>query len=125
MCARVRYVAWKPPQTSIRHRCYQVRSVTVVSGMTASNASYLASAGAVRAAARANVRGLAAASCRPFATGFPADWEKMATKEIKGKDVAETLIWNTPEGVAVKPLYTKADVEVRDRSNALPPHAFH
>ena len=37
-----------------------------------------------------------------------ADWEKLAAKEVKGKD----LTWQTPEGIAVKPLYTAADVAV-------------
>jgi methylmalonyl-CoA mutase len=32
-------------------------------------------------------------------------WKKAAEKEVKGKD----LTWNTPEGVAVKPLYTAQD----------------
>ncbi len=34
------------------------------------------------------------------------DWQKAATKEVKGKD----LTWHTPEGIAVKPLYTAEDV---------------
>lgn len=34
----------------------------------------------------------------------------MASKEIGGKP-AETLIWNSPEGIAIKPVYTKDDVE--------------
>ena len=32
-------------------------------------------------------------------------WKKAAEKEVKGKD----LTWNTPEGIAVKPLYTPQD----------------
>jgi methylmalonyl-CoA mutase len=35
-----------------------------------------------------------------------ADWERLAAKEVKGAD----LTWDTPEGIAVKPLYTAADV---------------
>ena len=34
------------------------------------------------------------------------DWQKAASKEVKGKD----LTWQTPEGIAVKPLYTADDV---------------
>jgi methylmalonyl-CoA mutase len=34
-----------------------------------------------------------------------ADWEALAAKEVKGKD----LTWHTPEGIAVKPLYTAED----------------
>ncbi|MFM9852664.1 MAG: methylmalonyl-CoA mutase [Sphingomonadaceae bacterium] len=33
------------------------------------------------------------------------DWEALAAKEVKGKD----LTWHTPEGIAVKPLYTAED----------------
>ncbi|GLK42505.1 MULTISPECIES: methylmalonyl-CoA mutase [Novosphingobium] len=36
------------------------------------------------------------------------DWQAAATKEVKGKD----LTWDTPEGIAVKPLYTAEDVTV-------------
>ncbi|PZQ53384.1 MAG: methylmalonyl-CoA mutase [Novosphingobium pentaromativorans] len=36
------------------------------------------------------------------------DWKAAAEKEVKGKD----LTWNTPEGIAVKPLYTAEDVTV-------------
>ncbi|MFM6931606.1 MAG: methylmalonyl-CoA mutase [Novosphingobium sp.] len=34
------------------------------------------------------------------------DWQAAAAKEVKGRD----LTWNTPEGIAVKPLYTAEDV---------------
>ena len=34
-------------------------------------------------------------------------WEALAAKEVKGKD----LTWDTPEGIAVKPLYTEEDLE--------------
>jgi len=36
-------------------------------------------------------------------------WRKLAQKELKGRD-PDTLVWNTLEGIAVKPLYTAADV---------------
>jgi len=35
------------------------------------------------------------------------DWQAAAAKEVKGKD----LTWNTPEGFAIKPLYTSDDVK--------------
>ena len=35
-----------------------------------------------------------------------ADWQALAAKEVKGAD----LTWHTPEGIAVKPLYTAEDV---------------
>jgi len=34
------------------------------------------------------------------------DWQAAASKEVKGRD----LTWHTPEGIAVKPLYTAEDV---------------
>src|SRR4051812_23462715 len=36
----------------------------------------------------------------------PDDWKALADKEVKGRD----LTWHTPEGIAVKPLYTAEDV---------------
>ncbi len=35
------------------------------------------------------------------------DWQAAVAKEVKGKD----LTWNTPEGFAIKPLYTGEDVK--------------
>src|SRR3954467_1623771 len=35
-----------------------------------------------------------------------ADWEAAAAREVRGKD----LIWRTPEGIEIKPLYTAEDV---------------
>jgi len=37
-------------------------------------------------------------------------WEDLAAAELKGKPLAG-LDWETPEGIAVKPLYTEADLE--------------
>jgi methylmalonyl-CoA mutase len=39
-----------------------------------------------------------------------ADWTALAAKELGGKS-AETVAWHTAEGIAVKPLYTAADLE--------------
>ncbi|XP_078398117.1 methylmalonyl-CoA mutase, mitochondrial [Cetorhinus maximus] len=36
------------------------------------------------------------------------EWVALAEKQLKGKK-AEDLIWETPEGIAVKPVYTKQD----------------
>ncbi len=38
------------------------------------------------------------------------DWEALAAKEVKGPDAFRDLIWHTPEGIAVKPLYTADDI---------------
>ncbi|HLL30377.1 MAG TPA: methylmalonyl-CoA mutase family protein, partial [Allosphingosinicella sp.] len=35
------------------------------------------------------------------------DWQAAASKEVKGKDI----VWQTPEGIEVRPLYTCEDVE--------------
>ncbi len=46
------------------------------------------------------------------------DWAALATRELKSP--AGDLIWNTPEGIAVKPLYTRADLEQVGHLNSLP-----
>ena len=38
-----------------------------------------------------------------------ADWKALASKELKGAD-ADSLVWSTPEGIDVKPLYTADDL---------------
>ena len=37
------------------------------------------------------------------------DWNKLATRESKGKD-PDSLTWQTPEGIPVRPLYTAEDL---------------
>ncbi|MBM4362161.1 MAG: methylmalonyl-CoA mutase [Deltaproteobacteria bacterium] len=52
----------------------------------------------------------------------PADratWQRLAEKERKGAPVDE-LVWQTPEGLPVKPLYTRADVEGLDFGDTVP-----
>ncbi|MFL0810281.1 MAG: methylmalonyl-CoA mutase [Agarilytica sp.] len=39
-----------------------------------------------------------------------ADWSELVTKETKGKN-PEDFTWDTPEGIAVKPVYTADDLE--------------
>ena len=39
------------------------------------------------------------------------DWEKIAFEELKGIKT-DRLIKETPEGIKVKPLYTKEDLEI-------------
>jgi methylmalonyl-CoA mutase len=36
-----------------------------------------------------------------------SDWQAAASKEVKGKDI----VWHTPEGIEVRPLYTGEDVQ--------------
>ena len=45
-------------------------------------------------------------------------WRTLAEKELKGRKPDE-LIWETPEGIAVKPLYTAADLDEAE-VNTLP-----
>ncbi len=46
-------------------------------------------------------------------------WKKLATKSAPGGDV-EKLNWVTPEGIVVKPLYTKQDLAGLQYSDTLP-----
>ena len=48
-----------------------------------------------------------------------SDWEAAAAKSLKGKSI-DSLNWNTPEGLTVKPLYTAADVQGLPYANTLP-----
>jgi methylmalonyl-CoA mutase len=47
------------------------------------------------------------------------EWQELASKELRGKPL-ENLTWETPEGIAVKPLYTAADLEGLEHLNSLP-----
>ncbi|MGE0736190.1 MAG: methylmalonyl-CoA mutase [Alphaproteobacteria bacterium] len=59
-------------------------------------------------------------------TGFSkrslADWKKSVAADLKGsgKDGPEDLVWRTPEGIAVKPLYTEADLDKLAHLGSLP-----
>ncbi|TQN41478.1 heterodimeric methylmalonyl-CoA mutase large subunit precursor [Blastococcus colisei] len=55
---------------------------------------------------------------RPAAATTAADWAK-AFEETTGRGVAEAT-WETPEGIAVPPLYTPADLEGLDFLETLP-----
>jgi methylmalonyl-CoA mutase len=47
------------------------------------------------------------------------DWAALAAKELKGAN-PEGLTWTTPEGIAVKPLYTAEDLERLEVAGSLP-----
>ena len=47
------------------------------------------------------------------------EWRALATKDLGGKDPA-TLIRDTPEGIAIKPLYTAEDLEKLEAVGTLP-----
>ncbi|MEY2420445.1 MAG: methylmalonyl-CoA mutase [Acidimicrobiaceae bacterium] len=53
------------------------------------------------------------------AVGNLDDWRELAAKELKGKD-PDALVWETPEGIPVKPLYTQADLDGIDFVDSLP-----
>ncbi|MCY4191657.1 MAG: methylmalonyl-CoA mutase family protein, partial [Rhodospirillaceae bacterium] len=47
------------------------------------------------------------------------DWSALAAKELKGRS-PDDLVWETPEGIAVKSLYTAEDLEVLETLDTLP-----
>ncbi len=47
------------------------------------------------------------------------NWRELAEKELRGKPLEE-LIWHSPEGIDVKPLYTAEDLEKLEISDDLP-----
>jgi methylmalonyl-CoA mutase len=48
-----------------------------------------------------------------------ADWQELALRERRGRPVEE-LVWHTPEGIAVRPLYTAADLNGLEHLDSLP-----
>lgn len=48
-----------------------------------------------------------------------SDWKKEAEKQMKGKPV-DSLEWDSPENIKIKPLYTTADLESLETLNSLP-----
>ncbi|EJT01035.1 methylmalonyl-CoA mutase [Rhizobium sp. CCGE 510] len=47
-----------------------------------------------------------------------SDWTELAQKDLRASP--ETLTWQTPEGIAVKPLYTAEDLEGAEHLGSLP-----
>ncbi len=54
-----------------------------------------------------------------FSNPTMADWEAVARHEL-GDRPLESLTWQTPEGIAVKPLYTAADLQQLEHLSSLP-----
>lgn len=52
-------------------------------------------------------------------TKLPRDWLDLASKEMKGGD-PHTLIWNTAENIAIKPIYTAQDLEGLEHMGSMP-----
>ncbi|XP_064115939.1 methylmalonyl-CoA mutase, mitochondrial-like [Macrobrachium nipponense] len=46
------------------------------------------------------------------------EWVSLAKKQLKGADPAQRLLWDTPEGITIKPLYTFDDV--KDTTKEIP-----
>jgi methylmalonyl-CoA mutase len=46
-------------------------------------------------------------------------WQNLATRELAG-GTPEDLEWATPEGISIKPLYTREDLEALDHQDGLP-----
>ncbi|MCZ7527298.1 MAG: methylmalonyl-CoA mutase [Acidimicrobiia bacterium] len=49
----------------------------------------------------------------------PEEWRELAAGELRGAD-PDALTWVTPEEIAVKPLYTAADLEMLEAVDTLP-----
>lgn len=49
----------------------------------------------------------------------PEAWTELATKQMRGKPL-ESLTWETPEDIDVKPLYTAADTEDLEFTDTMP-----
>lgn len=47
------------------------------------------------------------------------EWKALATKQLRGKSL-DDLTWNTPEGIALKPLYTAEDLDGLEYANTMP-----
>ena len=47
------------------------------------------------------------------------DWRRLAEKELRGAD-PDSLVWATPEGIPVKPLYTRDDLTSLEHLDSLP-----
>ena len=54
-----------------------------------------------------------------FRDRAPENWRDAAEKDLKGGSV-DDLVWQTPEGIDVQPLYTAADLEAFEGHDALP-----
>ncbi|MFI5316822.1 MAG: methylmalonyl-CoA mutase [Myxococcota bacterium] len=48
-----------------------------------------------------------------------AAWRKLASEDLNGES-PDSLVWQTPDGIAVKPLYTAADLEALAYTDTIP-----
>ena len=54
--------------------------------------------------------------------GSYEQWEQVAAKELRGRELEELTV-TTPEGIAIAPLYTEADLESVDHLGSMPGQA--
>ncbi len=54
-----------------------------------------------------------------FSDKAPESWRALAQKELKDKPL-DDLVWQTPEGLAINPLYTQEDLAQVDEAYTLP-----
>ncbi len=47
------------------------------------------------------------------------EWRRMAASEVKGQDIAD-LVWTSPDGLRIRPLYTAVDLEALEHTDTLP-----
>jgi len=40
------------------------------------------------------------------------EWIVLAEKQLKGVDPEKKLTWKTPEGISIKPIYSKQDADI-------------
>ena len=52
-------------------------------------------------------------------TNISEDWRALAVKELRGKAL-DDLMWQTPEGISIKPVYTAKDLENLEDVESLP-----
>jgi methylmalonyl-CoA mutase len=53
------------------------------------------------------------------AADHQAEWKALASKELRGKDV-DGLVWTSPDGLAVRALYTAEDLEGLEHTDTMP-----
>jgi methylmalonyl-CoA mutase len=54
-----------------------------------------------------------------MSTDDRAKWEALAARELKGRSAGD-LVWETPEGIAIRPLYTEDDLAAVGHLGSLP-----
>lgn len=87
-------------------RAHPLRMQTARGACAAMAARHLATASAASARTRHCLLHTSV-PCQDRAELHP-EWAGLAKKQLKGKN-PEDLIWRTPEGLAIKPVYTQAD----------------